>query len=1049
MESYSKNKNSFFYRFVSALIAKQYFVLFVVIAVIVFGVISYRNLPLEAYPDVANMQVRVISQLPGKAPEEVERLVTIPIEKEVNGIPHAKPPRSISIFGLSVITIVFDDEAEPYTARQQVLERLSQADIPDYVEPHLDPNASAVGEIFRYTLQGKDWSSRDRKEVQDWLLNRLFKSVDGIVDATGFGGPTKIFLVEMDPGRLRALGLSQNEVSSAIARANDSTGGSYIVHNDQRYMVRGLGLLKSARDIGCVVIRNSSEGVPIRVQDVADVKISDAVRKGQVGLDGDDDAVEGILMMRRGDNPSRVIGKMNEVWEDFQSQLPKGMKMVVLQDRTALVNKTVGTIGHNVGEGIILVVLILMFFLLQVRSALICAIVIPCALLGASILMRGMNIPANLLSLGAIDFGIIVDGAVIMIENINRRLGTLQDASPAEVRDAICSSAAEVAKPVIFSTLIIAMTFLPILSFEHVEGRLFKPLAILMNLVLVVAAITTIAVLPVVCNLVFKNKPPVPRESPIVLMLEHAYGKIVPFLQKYSRTVIAGFLIFATASFSILPFLGSEFIPELEEGNIWLTVYVLPPSVTLERSVEIAHDIRRVMRSYPETKSALTQIGSPDDGTDPNPYNMIEVLVNLNPQEEWRKEFRNKEELVDSMQKQLDREVPGLIMNFSQCIKDSMEEAMSGVKNGEYAIKIFGPDINKLESLSDEVSDVLRTVPGIVDIAHDNLTGQPQLTIEIDRERAARHGISTSDILDIVETSIGGKAVTRVIDGERRFDVVLRLKEAYRGDYTHVGDLLVTSPSGVKIPLRQLAQLKMVEGANSILREDNKRRIAVYSNIRGRDLGSAVLESKQKVAAQIVLPPGYSLSYAGEFARAEAAGKTLLIVVPITLLLIFALLYFAFDSAELALLTMTSVPVAAAVSMIVLFVSGTHISISSGVGLIALFGLSIQNAVIIVSKMRESMKKELGSVDMCIAVAARQKLNAVLIAALVAAVGLAPAALSNGIGSQSQKPFAIVISCGILPATLLTLFLLPVLARYIVRKNKALTCEKVEELVAN
>jgi len=1040
----TQNKNSFFYRLINALIEKRFFVLFVAVAVIGMGVIAYQNLPLEAYPDVANMQVRVISQLPGKAPEEVERLVTIPLEKEVNGIPHAKPPRSISIFGLSVITIVFDDEAEPYTARQQVLERIAQADIPEYVEPHLDPNASAVGEIFRYTLQGKDWSARDRKEVQDWLLNRLFKSVDGIVDSTGFGGPTKIYLVEMDPGRLRAFGLSQNEVSAAISRANDSTGGSYIVHNDQRYMVRGLGLLKSEKDIGNVVISNSEEGVPIKVRDVADIRISNADRKGQVGLNEDDDAVEGILMMRRGDNPSRVIGNLKEVWNDVQSQLPKGMHMEILQDRTALVNKTVATIGHNVGEGIILVVLLLMFFLFQVRSALICAIVIPCALLGATILMRGANIPANLLSLGAIDFGIIVDGAVIMIENINRRLSSMPFATPAQVRDAVCSSAAEVAKPVIFSTVIIAMTFLPILSFEHVEGRLFKPLAILMNLVLIVAAITTITVLPVVCYLVFKNKLPSAKENPLVVLMEHAYGALVPKLQRMSKLVIASFLILATIACSLLPFLGSEFIPELEEGNIWLTVYVLPPSVTLERSVEIARDIRRVMRSYPETRSALTQIGSPDDGTDPNPYNMIEVLVNLNPQEEWRREFRSKEDLVDSMQKKLDKEIPGLIMNFSQCIKDSMEEAMSGVKNGEYSVKIFGPDINVLEQLSDQVVDVLRTVPGIVDIAHDNLTGQPQLTIEIDRERAARHGISSSDILDIVETSIGGKSATRVIDGERRFDVVVRAKESYRGDYTHVGELLVTSPKGVKIPLRQLAQIKLVEGANSILRENNKRRIAVYSNIRGRDLGSAVLESQKKIKEQIALPAGYSLSYAGEFERAEAAGKTLAVVVPITLLLIFTLLYFAFDSAELALLTMTAVPVAAVVALIVLFVSGTHVSISSGVGLIALFGLSIQNSVIIVSKMRELMLSGNMSVAESIAEAARQKLNAVLVAALVAAVGLAPAAMSTGIGSQSQKPFAIVISCSILPATLLTLLLLPVIANFIIKRKKTIIAEKAE-----
>ncbi len=1038
------NKKSFFASFISALVKKRYFVLFILLTVLVGGYFAYQSLPLEAYPDVANMQVRVITQLPGKAPEEVERLVTIPLEKEVNGIPHAKPPRSISIFGLSVITIVFDDEAEPYTARQQVLERISQADIPDYVEPHLDPNASAVGEIYRYTVQGKDWSSRDRKEVQDWLLSRLFKSVDGIVDSTGFGGPTKIYSVEMDPGQLRAFGLDQNEVSTAISRANDSTGGSYIVHNDQRYMVRGLGLLKSAKDIENVVITNSAEGVPIRVCDVADVEVSNAVRKGQVGLDEDDDAVEGILMMRRGDNPSRVIGNLKEVWNDVQSQLPKGMKLVTLQDRTALVNKTMGTIGHNVGEGIVLVVLILMFFLLQIRSALICAIVIPSALLGASIVLKTCNIPANLLSLGAIDFGIIVDGAVIMIENINRRLGSLKIGSPQEVKDAICEAAAEVAKPVLFSTTIIAMTFLPILSFEHVEGRLFKPLAVMMNLVLVIAAITTITVLPVVCYLVFKNKPPKPRESPVVVWLEHAYDLLIPKLQKFRKTVIVSFLALSVAAFSLFPLLGSEFIPELEEGNIWLTVYILPPSVTLEKSIEIARTIRTVMRSYPETKSALTQIGSPDDGTDPNPYNMIEVLVNLHPQEEWRKQFRTKEELVDAMQVELEKDVPGIVMNFSQCIKDSMEEAMSGVKNGEYSVKIFGPDINELERLSDKVADVLRTVPGIVDVAHDNLTGQPQLTIEINRERAARYGITTSDILDIVETSIGGKAVSRVIDGERRFDIVLRVKESYRGDHTHVGDLLVTSPKGVKIPLHDLAEIKLVEGANSILREDNKRRIAIYSNIRGRDLGSAVLETQKKIKKEIVLPQGYSLSYAGEFTRAEAAGKTLMVAVPITLILIFTLLYFAFDSAGFALLTMSAVPVAAVVAVLVLFLTGTHVSISSGVGLIALFGLSIQNAVIIVSRMREIMLRELCTAQEAIARAAVGKLNAVMIAALVAAVGLAPAALSNGIGSQSQKPFAIVISCGILPATLITLLLLPVLAKFFIR-SKTVVSDQAKE----
>lgn len=1026
------------YRLTGWLIGKRYFVVLVLLTALLAGVASYQHLPLEAFPDIANMQVRVITQVPGKAPEEVERLVTIPIEKELNGIPHSKPPRSISIFGLSVITVVFDDHAEPYTARQQVLERLTQADLPENIEAEIDPNASPVGEIYRYTLQGKHWSPMARKEVQDWLLNRLFKSVDGIVDSTGFGGPTKIFLVEMDPGRLRALRISQNDVRRAIARSNDSTGGSYIVSNDQRYMVRGLGLLKSVEEIEEVVISNSQDGIPIRVKDIGSVKISSAVRKGQVGLDQDDDAVEGILMMRRGDNPSRAIENLKEAWSDIESQLPEGMKIVTLQDRTELVNRTVETISHNVAEGIVLVVVILMLFLFQVRSALICAIVIPTALLIACIVLKAFDISANLLSLGAIDFGIIVDGAVIMVENINRRL--TQDAIEGlTLKQRICAAASEVAGPILFSTMIIAMTFLPVLSFEHVEGRLFKPLAVMMNLVLIAATLTTLLVVPVICYMVFRHKPAVHRENPLIVKLEHWYSKTVDQIQVNSKKVVAATIVSCILAFSLFPVLGAEFVPELEEGNIWLTVTIRPASISLEKSVEIARDIRRIMRSYPETRSALTQIGAPDDGTDPNPYNMIEVLVNLKPQNTWRPEFATKEKLVESMNERISKSIPGLILNFSQCIKDSMEEAMSGVKNGEYAVKVFGPDLEVLERLGGEIEDTLRRVPGMVDIARDNLLGQPQTIVQIDRKAASRYGITTDEILDLVETSIGGRTVTRLIEGERRFDVVLRLERTYREDLQKLGNIEVTAPSGLKLPLRQLAKIEHVEGANSILRDLNKRRIAVYANIRGRDLGSAVLESQKSIKEHVLVPAGYSMAFAGEFERATAAGQRLALVVPLTLVLIFILLYLVFDSASMSLLTMTTVPIAGAIAIVVLAISRTNLSISSGVGMIVLLGLSIQNSVIIVSAMRDLLKTGLYSIDDALKKAAVTKMNAVLIASMVAAVGLAPAALSNGIGAQSQKPFAIVISCGILPATLLTLLVLPAIGRYLRPRKDAET----------
>lgn len=1027
-----RSENSLFFRIITWLVEKRTLVVALFLVLLLSGVFCYKKLPLEAFPDVANMQVRVITQVPGKASEEVERLVTIPIEKEVNGIPHSKPPRSISIFGLSVVTIVFDDHIEPNSARQQVLERIGHADIPDGLEPELDPNASAVGEIFRYCVQSDTWSSMDRKEVQDWLLNRLFKSVDGIVDATGFGGPTRVFLVEMDPGRFQAYGLDQSDIAAALATSNDSTGGSYITSNDQRYMVRGLGLLKSVDDIGDVVIKTNEEGVPIRVKDVADVRIGEAVRKGQVGIDDDDDAVEGILMMRRGDNPSRVIENLKAVWNDIASDLPEGMRLVVVQDRTALVNRTTETISHNVAEGIVLVVVLLMLFLFQIRSALICSIVIPSALLGACIILRVFDIPANLLSLGAIDFGIIVDGAVIMVENITLRLCNTNPVG-SSIKHTVCLAAAEVAKPILFSTTIIAMTFLPILSFEHVEGRLFKPLAIMMILVLSVASFTTIAIIPVIVYIVFRKRSPVHRHNPVVTAVRNQYRRLMIWVQKKSRTTITAVAIFCITGLIIVPFLGAEFIPELEEGNIWLTVTILPASVTLERSVKIAREIREIIGAYPEVQTTLTQVGAPDDGTDPNPYNMIEVLVPLKPQEEWRPELKSKEQLIDAIEEQIDSRIPGLILNFSQCIKDSMEEAMSGVKNGEYAVKISGADIMTLEKIGDQVVDILNDTPGIVDVARDNLSGQPQLVVEIANQQASRYGVTTRQILDVVETSVGGRAVTRIIEGERRFDVILRLHEPYRKTSREVGEILVTAPGGKKIPLQQLARIKLLEGANAILRESNQRRIAVYANIRGRDLGSSVMETQAKIA-RIKVPRGYHISYAGEFERARQAGERLLIVVPITLLLIFLLLYIAYDSAGTALFIISVVPIAAACAFFVLLISGTHLSISSGVGLIALLGLTIQNAVIITSRTIELFEDL--PVRAAIRKAAAEKMNAVFLASLVAAVGLAPAAFSTGIGSQSQKPFAIVIAFGILPATIISFVFLPAIAHIFVRRKK-------------
>ncbi len=1013
-------------KFFEQTLHKPFLVLVLACILVACGLAAYQNLPLEAYPDVANMQARVITQVPGKAAEEVEKLVTIPIEKELNGIPHSDPPRSISIFGLSVITVVFDDTVDPYVARQQVLERLANAAVPSNVQPQLDPNASPVGEVYRYTVEGKHWSSMDRKEAQDWILNRKFKSIQGIVDSTGFGGPSKVYQVEIDPGRLRATGISQSQIASAIVSSNGSTGGSYIVRNDQNYMVRGLGLLRSVKDIENVVITANSDNVPIRVGDVAHVSLGAAIRKGQVGKNDDDDIVEGILLMRRGENPSDAVNNIKAHWDEVAQSLPEGMHLEPLYDRTALVKRTINTIGENVAEGIILVIVLLMLFLFQVRSALICAVVIPLALLFAFCMLTLCKVPANLLSLGAIDFGIIVDGAVVMVENIVRHLSHLAEQNKyggVDVLHTVVTAASEVAKPILFSTSIIVMTFLPILSFERVEGKLFRPLAITMNFNLIGAVVITMTVIPVLCYLIYRRRLPSDKESPIMLWLEKMYLPVLNFAINH-RIVISAIAFSALLlSLSLTPFLGSEFLPELEEGNIWLRVTILPTSASLDKAVKVAKEIRHVIKEYPQVTNVVSQVGSPDDGTDPNTYSTIEILVDLKPQSEWGPEFKTKEALVRSIEGKLDHEMPGFLYNFSQYIKDNMDEAIGGVK-GEFGAKIYGPDLAVLTSLGRHVRKIVASVPGMVDVANDQLLGQPQLLVTIDRERASRYGITSNDILDIVETSVGGKNVTEVIDGEKRFPIVLRFQKAYRDKESDLPNILVTTPSGQKIPLGQLASVSEQSGATSILRDQNERRIAVKANIRGRDLGSAVLEAQKQIAKNIVLPPGYHIEYSGQYDRAQEAMARLAVVVPITLGLIFLLLYTAFGSAYIAALVMLTVPLAATGGIIALFLSGTHFSISAGVGFIALFGVSIQCGVILVSKIREMCGDEKFDREALIS-ACLIRLRPDMIATLVALGGLIPAALSNGIGSQSQKPFAIVIVGGILPATLLTLVVLP------------------------
>ena len=1011
---------------VDFVLQRRALVVFIALVLLAAGIYAYTVLPLEAYPDIANLQVRVITQVPGKAAEEIERIVTIPLEKELNGIPRAEAPRSVSIFGLSVITVTFQDGIDPNVARQQVLEKVSQADLPPNVQPQLDPNASPVGEVYRYTVESDKWSPMDRKEWQDWYLERRFKSIPGIVDVTGFGGPTRSFQVELDPASMRSLRITQAQVMNAIAGANGSTGGSYILQNDQNYMVRGLGLLQSAEDINNVVIASNVDGVPILVKDVADVHVGPAARKGQVGKNDDDDMVEGIVLMRRGENPSKAVDKLMSSWHDIAAGLPPGMKLVPLYDRVALVRRTMHTIGHNVAEGIFLVVTMLILFLFQVRGALICATVIPLALSISFLLLNCFGVPGNLLSLGAIDFGIIVDGAIVMVENIVRHLGEAgPNPSKKKILRAIGRAAKEVWVPVTFATGIIILTFLPILTFEQVEGKLFRPLAITMNFNLIGAVICSMTIIPVLCATVYVLKAPRERLSPIMKLADKIYEPILKWSMDHKRAVCAfagGMLL---VSLAVAPLLGSEFIPELEEGNIWLRATVLPTSVTLDKSVEIARKVRLILRQHSEITNVVSQIGTPDDGTDPNNYSNIEFFVDLKPQEEWGNAHHTKQELIQDLDKQLRTQVPGVLYNFSQYIKDNMDEAIAGVK-GELGIKIYGKDLQVLTDLGTHVKQIVERVPGIVDVACDPVLGQPQLVVKIDRERAARYGINTADILDVVETSVGGKAVTQVIDGERRFPVILRFKKYFRKGSADLADILVSTPSGTRIPLAQLATITEEHGATAILRDKNERRIAIKANIRGRDLMSAVKEAQKLVDKDVKMPQGYRITWEGQFERAEHAMQRLALIVPLTLGLIFLLLYLATGTARIALLVMLAVPLAVPGAIFALWASHIHFSISAGVGMIALFGVSVQNGVILVSLVKH-LQADGHTLREAIMKSAMIRMKPALVTTSVAMAGLIPAALSTGIGSQSQRPFAVAIAGGLLPAIALSLLVLPTL----------------------
>lgn len=1003
------------------------FTVLVGIILLVLGVGAFQQLSMEAYPDFTNPMVRVITMMPGKGAEDVERLVTIPLEKEMNGIPNEKTLRSISIFGLSVVSITFEDGTPSQTARQQVLQRIGQADLPEGVEPELDPDASPIGEVYRYTLSSHDYDPMSLKAIQDWQLEREFRQVPGVVDVNSFGGPTKTYRVNVDPGRLRAYDLSITQVYDAISRSNATSGGNYIENNGQAYVVRGLGLLQNTRDLEDVVISATPEGTPIKVRDVATITVGSGIRLGQVGKNWQDDVIQGIVLMRRGEDPSKVIANLYQHLPDIQASLPAGVELKPLYDRADLIRHTLDTIGHNVAMGVVLVVAVLLLFLFEVRSALIAAAVIPFSLLFAFLLLNIFHIPANLLSLGAVDFGILVDGTVVMVENIYRRLA--HEGHNLSVQERIRLSyiaAREVGPPIFFATLIIASAFVPIFAFDGVAGKLFHPLAFTMNFALLGAMLGTLTIIPVLCSFFLTGKPLIERESPILRWCENLYRPVLSFNLKQPLWLLGGCIIATGVCIGCFTHIGSEFLPALDEGNIWLRVTVLPTSVSLERAVQVAHLVReKLITRYPEIKNVVSQVGSPDDGTDPNLPSNIEFLVDLKPAAEWRSQWhQNKESLVEGMDSTLE-EIPGIQTTFSQYIQDGVDEAIAGAK-GMVAVKIYGPDLDVLQGLGDHIAAILKSVPGMDDVASDQLLGQPQYRIEVDRDEADRYGVNVNDINQMIEIAVGGKTASQMIEGEKRFNILVRLDKRYRNGMTALENILISTPSGVKIPLSEVAHIEATSGATTINRLDNSRVVFVKANVRGRDLGSSVTEAQQKVEKDVKLPLGYHIFWGGQFENQQRANSRLAVAIPITIAAIFLLLYLSFRRVRDTWIIMSSVPLVAIGGITALFVTHTYFSVSAGVGFIAAAGVSVQNGVIILAYIKELRHHGMPKYR-AILNGAHVKLRPVVMAGTVAILGLLPAALSNGIGSQSQKPFAIVIIGGLLASTLLSVFVIPVL----------------------
>jgi cobalt-zinc-cadmium resistance protein CzcA len=1009
---------------------KRFFVIAFAILLFIGGAIAFHRLPVEAYPDVANNYAWIITQWPGRAAEEVEQQVTIPLENAMNGIPRLSHLRSVSIAGLSVVILIFDDDSNNDWNRQKVLERIAMVSLPANLQPQIGPDFSPVGQIYFYTLRSANpaYDAMELKSLQDWVLVKQFKSVRDVVDVSSFGGPTREYQVRVDPAKLVSYGLSIGQVEQQLQNNNVNAGGSFIEAGMQQINVREVGLIHSTADIEKTVI-TTKNGTPVRVRDIAVVEQGPKIRLGQFGrsirrengrIIDNEDVVSGIVLMRKGADFDSAINGVRKKVEELNSRiLPPGVKIVPFNDRGDLVRYTTHTVLHNLTEGFILVTIVLLLFLGNIRAALIVAVTIPFSLLFASICLDLRRIPANLLSLGALDFGMVVDGAVVMVENIFRHLGH-KDGS---IMERIRAASHEVQRPVFYAIIIIISGYIPIFTLQRVEGRLFRPMAWTVAFALLGALVFSMTIAPVLASFLFKKETK-EWHNPVVAWITKQYRIGLTWSVHRPKVMALVGLLTLAASFylALSGVIGSEFLPHLDEGAIWVRG-TLAPSTGPSEGIRVANQARVVLASFPEVTVATSQVGRPDDGMDFTGFFNTEYCVNLKPKNRWRPVFhQDKDKLISAMNLELHK-IPGVIWNFSQPIQDNMEEAVSGVK-GQLATKIYGDDLKVIEEKGDEIVRIMRQVQGVKDLGLFRVVGQPNLNFVVDREQAARYQINVADVQDAIQTAAGGNALTQVLQGERRYDLVMRYLPPYRNTKETLENIRLLSPSGERVSLAQLCKVETKDGAAQIYREGNRRYVAVKYSVRGRDLGSTVEEAIEKVNRQVKLPQGYTISWMGEYESQKRAEARLLIIVPLTIFLIFMIIYVAFGSAKWACLNLVNVAVARVGGFLALLVTGTHFSVSSGVGFLALFGVSVQVGVIMVEYINQLRARGYSVVDAAIEGATR-RLRPIMMTMLVATLGLLPAATSHAIGSDSQRPFAIVIVGGLISDLLLSSFLLP------------------------